>query len=101
LFWPINKGGTMKNARLITQVVCNILRKRARLAGVKDFSPQDLRRTFAGDLLEAGVDISLVSRMAGHAGVQTTARYDRHPEQAKRKAAMLLHEPYQRRIKEG
>jgi site-specific recombinase XerD len=95
----------MKNARLITQAVriasienvteqvYNNLRKRARLAGVKDFSPQDLRRTYAGDLLEAGVDISLVSRMAGHAGVQTTARYDSHPEQAKRKPPCFCMSP--------
>jgi len=97
IFWPINKSGVMKNKRLTTQSVYNMLRKRAGQGSVKNFSPHDLRRTFVGDLLEAGADIAIVSRMAGHANVQTTARYDRRPEEAKRKAAQLLHVPYQRR----
>ncbi len=93
-FLPIRKDGDLELRRMTTQAVYNLLRKRAAQAGVRNFSPHDLRRTFVSDLLEAGADIAIVAKMAGHANVQTTARYDRRPEEAKRRAASLLDVPY-------
>lgn len=98
LFLAINKGSRIIQGRLTTQAVYNMLQKRAAEAKIASaFSPHDFRRTFVSDLLERGADIATVARMAGHANIATTARYDRRPEEAKIKAACLLHVPYQRR----
>jgi site-specific recombinase XerD len=98
LFLPVDKAGAVGDHRLTGQAVLYLLRRRARQAGVTHLTPHDLRRTFIGDLLDAGADIATVQRLAGHSQVQTTARYDRRGEATKRRAAQLLHVPYVRRI---
>ncbi len=94
LFWPITKKGLMVRRRLSPQAVWKRVRKRAAQAGLPALSPHDFRRTFVGDLLDAGVDLPTVSALAGHSNVTTTARYDRRPERVKRAAAMKLTLPY-------
>lgn len=62
---------------MTTRAISTILKKRAAQAGVKAFSPHDFLRTLVGDLLENGADIATVAKLAGHASLTTTARYDR------------------------
>lgn len=95
LFVEVNKSGKLfPNKNITPDAIYKVLEKRAKQAGIKEFSPHDLRRTFVSHLLGAGADIATVSKMAGHANIQTTARYDRRPEDEKRKAASLLSVPY-------
>lgn len=90
LFVPIRKDGTLEYRHMTAQAVYLILRRRADDAGVKHFTPHDLRRTCASDLLEQGNDLSVAQKMLGHASTDTTARYDVRGDAAKRKAATTL-----------
>jgi integrase len=98
LFVPINPGGRLVVGQHMTpQAVLNLLAKRGAEAKIPDFSPHDLRRTFISDLLDRGADIATVQKLAGHAQVTTTARYDRRGDRAKLAAVDLLSVPYTRR----
>ena len=94
LFVGVNKGGWLLEGRLSDQGVLRMVAKRAREAGIKAFSPHDLRRSFISDLIDGGADLVVVQQLAGHASVVTTSRYDRRPEAAKRQAVERLRVPY-------
>lgn len=93
LFLPVVKSGSLRWDRMTDQGVLYILQRRGREAGIGGFTPHDLRRTFIGDLLDEGADLSTVRQLAGHSNVQTTARYDRRGDEAKRRAAELIRPP--------
>jgi len=76
LLCQVNKSGRVVHKRLTPQAVLFILHKRGEQAGIKPFSPHDLRRTFICDLLNAGVDISTVQSLAGLSNPALAARYN-------------------------
>lgn len=95
LLSPVDRGGRpVSEASLGPQSVIAICYRLAEAAGIPRFSPHDLRRSFASDVIDATGDLSATQQLLGHASVKTTTRYDRRGERAKRKAAGELHVPY-------
>ncbi len=95
LFYPTRKGGHLVRRTMTPDAVLKALARRAKAAGIAiAFSPHDLRRSFAGDMLDAGADIATVRALMGHSDVNVTAKYDRRGERAKTAAAELLFFPY-------
>ena len=93
LLYRVRKGGKVIPERLTDQAIWVILEKRFRAAKVKPFTPHDLRRTFAGEMLDAGVDLVTVQKLMGHASPVTTSHYDRRDEKTKMEAATKIHFP--------
>lgn len=90
LFCRIRSGGHLKLGQMHSDAIWRVLQKRAKMAGIESFSPHDFRRTFCSDLLDAGVDIVTVQKLAGHSSPVTTAKYDRRGEETKRRAVQCL-----------
>lgn len=94
IFVAIRKNGALQYGGIVSQTVYDMLKRRGKEAGVQNFSPHDLRRTFVSDMLARGVDIATVADIAGHSNVNTTRRYDRRPDAIKKQAAQHLHFPF-------
>jgi site-specific recombinase XerD len=90
LFCPVNRGTVHPEKSLTGEAIRQILQRRARAAGVAAVSPHDLRRTYAGDLLDSGADLPTVQRLLGHSSPTTTSKYDRRDERASRQAVGRL-----------
>lgn len=101
LFCPINKAGTVDTSHGMSTTAASLMldkrvaqtRERANIGAM---SWHDLRRTFIDTLLDAGEDVVNVAALVGHSKVDTTARYDRRPAEARRRAARKMQTPYRR-----
>lgn len=94
LLCPVRKDGAVTIRRMTPDALYRRLQRLGGHAGIARFSPHDLRRSFVSDLLDAGADLAAVQALAGHRRPETTSRYDRRPDTARRRAATLLHVPY-------
>lgn len=98
-FCRIRRGGHLHVGRMHPDAIWRMLRHRAEIAELESFSPHDLRRTFCSDLLDAGVDVVTVQKLAGHTSPTTTAKYDRRGEETLRRAVQTLKIPNSSRRK--
>lgn len=99
IFWGVNKGGNLSTRRINPRAINDLYQKRAAAAKVKDTGFHDLRRSFISDLLDQGVDVAMVAKLAGHSDTRTTLRYDRRKMDRRRDAVNTLHVPYTRRAR--
>ncbi|MFF4777583.1 tyrosine-type recombinase/integrase [Microtetraspora fusca] len=88
LFQPINKSGKIRERTvgLSGEAISDIITRRFAQAKVGHSTPHDFRRTFIGELLDAGVDLATTQALVGHESPATTARYDRRPERRRQEA---------------
>ena len=91
LMCPVTRGGRVRVRRLSDQAVIAVTQRRGKEAGLRPFTPHDLRRSCASDLIDAGEDMVTVRDHLGHASVQTTERYDRRGDERLKRAVGKLH----------
>lgn len=107
LILPVSRGGKTvqfsrkvygkdetQPARIKDNTIYMMLKRRSEEAGVASLTPHDFRRTFISDLLDSGVDLVTVQKLAGHSDSSTTAKYDRRDERAKKAATAKVRFPY-------
>lgn len=70
----LDRAGVLR-AKLSPVSIFEIVRKHGAEIGFPALAPHDLRRTYAQLGLEAGVPITQISQLLGHASVATTQRY--------------------------
>ncbi len=90
LFYRGENGDQIRWERITPRGVYSVVVRLAEQAKVLGIRPHDFRRTFISVLLDEGRDLAVVSRLVGHASVETTSRYDRRSERAGRKAVEAL-----------
>jgi site-specific recombinase XerC len=87
------EGRVQAGEEISHQAVYRAVLRRARAAGIERCTPHDLRRTYISNLLDA-TDGETARELARHASFDTTGRYSRRGERAKREAVERLHDPF-------
>lgn len=94
LFYSAAKGSKLNTGRPMgAQAAYSMIADRTKVLGIPKITPHDFRRTYIGNMLDAGVDPVLLTRLTGHASVEMLKRYDRRAESDKREAQTKIDLP--------
>ncbi|MDP4501051.1 tyrosine-type recombinase/integrase [Nonomuraea turcica] len=93
LFCPVNRWATIVRRHLTDHSIAEVINTARQDAGLPRLTAHDFRRTFIGELLDAGVDLATTQALVGHSSPSTTGRYDRRPAAARKAAAELIRMP--------
>lgn len=78
--------------KLTREMVFTIIKKHAKLAGIKkSISPHTFRHSFATHLIEGGADLRAVQEMLGHESIQTTEIYTHLDKEYLRDTILRFH----------
>lgn len=81
-----------RGSRLTREMVFTIIKKHAKLAGIKkSISPHTFRHSFATHLVEGGADLRAVQEMLGHESIQTTEIYTHLDREFLRETILKFH----------
>jgi len=95
LFCKISKGGKFTYERLSGEAVRLILEKRCKEAKIsKPITWRDFRRTFAGNLFQAGIGGMTIQKLMGHLSLKQTGEYDQRSEETRLQNVKSLNVPY-------
>ena len=90
LFVRMLKGNKITDMPISGQTIYDVVVRRYLECGLTRFSPHDLRRTFATNLLESGEDIFVVQELMAHSSADTTKLYDKRDIKKIRAASRAL-----------
>jgi integrase len=84
---------TKDNGEFLSHAICiNWLHGACRRAGLRNIGWHTLRHTFASQLAQRGVSITIVKELLGHSDIKTTMRYSHLTASATREAVLRLNE---------
>jgi site-specific recombinase XerC len=90
MFPPVGRWGNITDRPMTPRAVGKRVDQLRVIARQPKSTTHDWRRTFIGDVLDAGGDLSQAQQLAGHSSPITTARYDRRDGRKRRDTVDML-----------